>query len=373
MSFADTLSRLFVAQGSNRIVLGKAPDVRRLTWRQMCLTIRDLLSLASEHWRWMILGLSVSSAYAFAGYAADLPAKYLWNWAENKDPALSGISSGEFIPSALGFFAAILLLNIGLPYLQNVVNKTHLGVRVKGSIIGHATRGLQGIAQGEEMMNVQVAADRLAECVWMLMNDAPFWIRGFYILYQFAFEQSQAIPLFAKVSVGGIALYGMIAYVVGVAVSDKHDEKQSASINWSREANALMDDLRKVRHRSELPVFLSWLGGTIETKESFVRFTSAWQQYKRAAIRADVLLLTFNTFLRDLTLEATKVASLVILACYVHDGSLKSGDALFLVGLIPKAAEPFSLLGPMQERMLAAKIYVDWLVQLKARAERLAA
>lgn len=364
MSITDYLKRKL---GGRKPIAGKLAEVlpaeedqtQKLTLRRTWLILKCVYTLSAGHRSLMLKCFFVSAWFAFFGAIADLPAQYILDFAAHKGD-YRDVQYQVFMNAAGAFLVIVTLANLFLPGVQLML-KAKMQTMLSQAMCMNAIMGRLFMGPVKHIQpRLQLTRDRVPEVAYSMSADFWFYIRAILILGYFVRDMFPIMPGFVLAAIGGILLYGLITYVIGVLMSDLYDRKQKAHVTLSDRENEILGELDKARN--ETMVVFNFFRGIKDTKENFDKLLCAWDDYTKAYIGAEVLLIKVNTFVRDLVLEVTKITSLLILAGYTYDGVITPGAMPLLVGLIPKGAEIFTLYSGLQKKLLDAQFFVKWVM-----------
>jgi len=335
---------------------------QKLTPHRVVLILKCIYTLTKEYRWWLLAGIMLSSVYAFVGAWFDWPLKYIIDNTTNTDPHTMHEPYGVYMPQAVKLFLLIYgLHNIILPFLQNAV-KAYLQAHVRKTLSLRAAEDLHLSNSVDENMQpwIQTSREQILNVLLSVVFEAPLYIRGLCILAYFLYIAWTA-PYFGIVAIGGIGLYGSVTYLIGILIGNLFHDKQVALMEVQKMEVQTCDELLKSKaDRPATIIAFPRLRVVSSAKVSFGQLPGVWNTYVGTYITSEIRLLACNIFIRDLVLEVTRIVALAIALWYGSEGIITYGTAFFLFGLIGKAAEPFSLFGPLQKQLLDAQLFVDW-------------
>ena len=335
----------------------------KLTLHQTFSMLKFIFALTSEQKGWMITGVMVSVLFAIVGAWADLPLQYAIDNLATKNPASTDSFADSAIKTAMYFVVVLGLCELVFPNLQNALkvylqNMVRMTVSVQVVRAMHRAKQQRGFSLDEySQMWLQQLRDMIANLV-IVVFDAPFYVRGYFVHGYFILYLWGSVPMFVAASLLGVYLYGAVTIWIGVHVSHMYREKNEAFLALTDDEKAVFGLLNEKADGSILSWFVKgWALSNV--KRDYRQMLKAWEIFLDAAISSELKLIALGAGVRDLIFLATKIITILIACWYVREGAITVGTMLFLWGLIGKAAEPFSLLVPLQKQLLEAQVCVN--------------
>ncbi|MBM3271749.1 hypothetical protein FJY94_00460 [Candidatus Kaiserbacteria bacterium] len=357
MSFADTI-KADVPESDT--VADETSE--RLSVRTQLRIIKSAFAISRGGLRWAIVFV-----FATSTLRAILAVGYDWHWKYLTDAMVEFASPDrQALWTYIGWW---VLFYFGICWVHDhLLTEAHDEAKewwlldAQASMSAHAVKGL-AVSDSETVEHlaphILASREKMATMLGTIGSDAPKYITG-VLIWGFIVWKAFTVFWFGLVASIGLLILARNALKNGDAVSTYFKRKQRANVCLQQEERKVLQERDRLKDEDEHGLRFLFrdviYSGTANDLEALKR---PWKRFRLATLAANVRLMRHNRIL-GMQFDLTKVVAVIALVAYCYYGMISPGTVVFLVMLLPKAAEPVNMYQNLQKLMLEARFFVDW-------------